>query len=51
MIKHEGIMLNQIVSQTKGNIVSDMGGEKVMLNIEKGKYFNLGELGSKMFGI
>lgn len=37
--------MNSIVVQIPGNIVSDMEGEKVMLNIEKGKYYNLGEVG------
>ena len=30
-------------------MVSDMDGEKVMLNIEKGKYYNLGELGGAIW--
>ena len=33
----------------KGNIVSDMGGEKVMLSIENGKYYNLGEMGGEIW--
>jgi hypothetical protein len=33
------------IFQVPGNIVSDMGGEKVMLSVEKGKYYNLGEVG------
>ena len=32
-------------------MVSDMDGEKVMLNIEKGKYYNLGELGGTIWGL
>ena len=34
MITNQKISLNQEVTQGKGNIVSDMGGEKVMLSIE-----------------
>jgi len=34
-----------MVSQVEGNIVSDMDGEKVMLSIQNGKYYNLGETG------
>lgn len=45
MIKKQGILLNDTVAQSKGNIVSDMGGEKVMLSVDKGKYYNLGEMG------
>ncbi len=39
------ISINDIFKQSEGNIVSNMGQEKVMLNVEKGKYYNLGELG------
>lgn len=39
------IELNYYAKQVVGNIVSDMGGEKVMLSVEKGKYYNLGETG------
>ena len=35
--------------QVKGNIVSDMGGEKVMLSVNKGKYYNLGEIGGDIW--
>lgn len=38
-----------IISRVEGNIVSDMDGEKVMLSIEKGKYYNLGELGGDVW--
>ena len=33
----------------KGNIVSDMGGEKVMLSVNNGKYYNLGEIGGDIW--
>lgn len=49
MIKNKNISLNQSVVQVKGNIVSDMGGEKVMLSVNKGKYFNLGEIGGDIW--
>lgn len=39
------ITLNTKVTQKEGNIVSDMDGEKVMLNIQNGKYYNLGKTG------
>ncbi len=29
----------------EGNVVSDMDGEKVMLSVRNGKYYNLGEVG------
>lgn len=45
MFNEQKVTLQSIIAQTTGNIVSDMDGEKVMLNIERGKYYNLGLLG------
>lgn len=45
MINHLSISLNSKVMQNEGNISSDMDGEKVMLSISQGKYFNLGKTG------
>jgi len=39
------ISLEDTVCQVIGQIVSDMDGEKVMLSIENGKYYNLGDVG------
>ena len=39
------IGLKDYIAQTEGNIVSDMDGEKVMLSIKNGKYYNLGTIG------
>ncbi len=49
MITNQNISTNHFAVQGKGNIVSDMGGEKVMLNISKGKYYNLGEIGGEIW--
>lgn len=49
MITNENISISQIVSQNEGNIVSDMDGEKVMLSIHNGKYYNLGEIGGEIW--
>ncbi|NRF90542.1 lasso peptide biosynthesis PqqD family chaperone [Paenibacillus frigoriresistens] len=49
MIKNQTISLQDVVVQGKGNIVSDMGGEKVMLSVHNGKYYNLGEIGGKIW--
>jgi hypothetical protein len=49
MLKYPNLSLDQIVTQRKGNIVSNMGGEKVMLSIENGKYYNLGEVGGDIW--
>jgi hypothetical protein len=43
------ISLEQIVSQVEGNIISDMDGEKVMLSINNGKYYNLGNIGGEIW--
>ncbi|WP_121610111.1 lasso peptide biosynthesis PqqD family chaperone [Mesobacillus foraminis] len=45
MLETKKISLGSKLVIAPGNIVSDMGGEKVMMNIEKGKYYNLGETG------
>ncbi|XZF76242.1 lasso peptide biosynthesis PqqD family chaperone [Bacillus sp. AL-1R] len=45
MIKTSKISLKSQIVQNEGNIVSDMDGEKVMLNVQNGKYYNLGEIG------
>ncbi|WP_209122930.1 lasso peptide biosynthesis PqqD family chaperone [Alkalihalobacillus sp. BA299] len=49
MIKNQNIAKTHIVSQGTGNIVSDMDGEKVMLSISNGKYYNLGDVGGDIW--
>ncbi|OXS59068.1 coenzyme PQQ synthesis protein D (PqqD) [Bacillus sp. V-88] len=49
MLKNYSLTLDQSITQRKGNIVSNMGGEKVMLSIENGKYYNLGEVGGDIW--
>ncbi|WP_309121667.1 lasso peptide biosynthesis PqqD family chaperone [Paenibacillus sp.] len=39
------------VVQGKDHIVSDMDGEKVMLSIRNGKYYNLGEIGGDIWDL
>ena len=51
MVKTLHISIKHIVSQGEGNIVSDMDGEKVMLSIENGKYYNLGEMGGVIWDL
>ena len=51
MINNNSISTIQTISQVKGNIVSDMSGEKIMLSIEKGKYYNLGEIGGEIWDL
>lgn len=47
MINHTQIQ-GPIV-RTSNNIVSDMDGEKVMLDIANGKYYNLGAVGGRIW--
>lgn len=49
MINNKQISLNDSFKQAAGNIVSDMDGEKVMLSIHNGKYYNLGEVGGAIW--
>lgn len=51
MITNQKVSLSHEVVQGKGNIVSDMGGEKVMLSVSKGKYYNLGEMGGEIWDL
>lgn len=37
--------LQPLYAQVEGNIVSNMGEETVLMSIENGKYYNLGEIG------
>ncbi|MDQ0063400.1 lasso peptide biosynthesis PqqD family chaperone [Paenibacillus harenae] len=37
------------IAQCPGNIVSDMDGEKVMLSVQNGKYYNLGAIGGRIW--
>ncbi|MDO4536454.1 MAG: lasso peptide biosynthesis PqqD family chaperone [Clostridium perfringens] len=41
--------LENIVVQNKEIDVSDLNGEKVMMNIDKGEYFSLNSLGSRVW--
>ncbi|MCM3650407.1 lasso peptide biosynthesis PqqD family chaperone [Metabacillus litoralis] len=45
------ISLESKVCQSEGNIVSDMDGEKVMMSINNGKYYNLGEIGGEIWDL
>ncbi|RDW22394.1 PqqD family protein [Oceanobacillus arenosus] len=49
MIKYHRLSKQHVVNQVEGNIVSDMDGEKVMLSIQNGKYYNLGEIGGEIW--
>jgi Coenzyme PQQ synthesis protein D (PqqD) len=49
MLSTDSISLNSTIVQSPGNIVSDMDGEKVMLSVKNGKYYNLGEIGGAIW--
>lgn len=51
MITKLKVSLQNEVTQGKGNIVSNMGDEKVMLSINNGKYYNLGEIGGDIWDL
>lgn len=43
------ITVQNTVVQAQGNLASQMGGETVMMSIESGKYYNLGEIGGRIW--
>ncbi|SMF92121.1 Coenzyme PQQ synthesis protein D (PqqD) [Paenibacillus uliginis N3/975] len=45
----ELITVDDLIVQSEGFLVSDMDGEKVMLSIENGKYYNLGQIGGRIW--
>ncbi|MGE7663651.1 lasso peptide biosynthesis PqqD family chaperone [Peribacillus sp. NPDC097197] len=49
MINSAAIKEEYVIQQVPGNLVSDMAGEKVMLSIKNGKYYNLGETGGEIW--
>lgn len=51
MLKDKRISVDCSIVQKEGNIVSDMDGEKVMLSISNGKYYNLGEMGGVIWDL
>lgn len=50
-MNHSNLSKDSEVVQNEGNLVSDMNGEKVMLNIGNGKYYNLGEIGGAIWDL
>jgi Coenzyme PQQ synthesis protein D (PqqD). len=45
------IAKNETVVQAQGNLASSMNGETVMFRIESGKYFNLGQIGGRIWSL
>jgi hypothetical protein len=50
-MKIETIQLKTIVNQSKNIDATDLNGEKVMMNLDMGKYFALNEVGSRIWEI
>lgn len=50
-MKIETIQLKTIVNQSKDIDATDLNGEKVMMNLEMGKYFALNAVGSRIWDI
>ena len=51
MIESPSIPLHYRIMQGQENIVSDMDGETVMMNIANGNYYNLGKLGGRIWDL
>jgi hypothetical protein len=49
MNKLEKVSLQCSVFRNEGNIESDMDGEKVLMSVKKGKYYNLGKIGGEIW--
>ncbi|SFF16540.1 Coenzyme PQQ synthesis protein D (PqqD) [Paenibacillus algorifonticola] len=47
MSKHARPLLQpeQIIQRTEGHLATDMDGDKVLLSLSSGKYYNMGKLG------
>ena len=51
MLNTQSLTLETIIVQSKDHIVSDMDGEKVILSIQNGKYYNLGNIGGAIWDL
>ncbi|MBT2686192.1 lasso peptide biosynthesis PqqD family chaperone [Bacillus sp. ISL-37] len=51
MLEVKYITMDCSIKQQSGNIISNMDGNTVMMNIEKGKYYNLGEIGGEIWNL
>lgn len=45
------IVIEQLIVRAEGFLVSDMGGDKVMMSVKDGKYFNLGQSGGRIWDL
>lgn len=49
MLEIKDITMECLIKQQPGNIATDMDGSIVMMNIQKGKYYNLGPIGGEIW--
>ncbi|PZD97717.1 lasso peptide biosynthesis PqqD family chaperone [Paenibacillus sambharensis] len=49
MAANTAITSTDKIIQAQGGLVTDMDGEKVMMSITNGKYYSLGEVGSRIW--
>ncbi|CAM3268701.1 lasso peptide biosynthesis PqqD family chaperone [Paenibacillus lupini] len=48
-MSNQGVLAGGRIVQAEGYLVSDMGGDKVMMSIQSGKYYNLGQSGGAIW--
>jgi hydroxymethylpyrimidine pyrophosphatase-like HAD family hydrolase len=51
MKNHKSIDNDTIIVQAEGIDATDLNGEKVMMNLDKGQYFALNQVGSRIWDI
>ncbi|MFT8322214.1 MAG: lasso peptide biosynthesis PqqD family chaperone [Bacillus sp. (in: firmicutes)] len=51
MLKKHAISVESLVTQKQGNIISNMDGEIVMMSVNNGKYYNLGNIGGMIWSL
>jgi Tfp pilus assembly protein PilP len=47
----ENLQMDSIIVRKTGIIASDMDGETVMMNVDTGKYYNLGRTGGRIWNL
>jgi hypothetical protein len=50
-MKVSNINLNTVIGQSEDIDTTDLNGDKVMMNLQKGKYFALNDVGSRIWDI
>jgi len=50
-MNQSAMTLDKRYSQVEGNLASNMDGEKVMMSVKTGKYYNLGQVGGRIWDL